>query len=87
MNSLILDISCASEYTILMGQHKSERGWGGSRKRAGRKRLVQEPERIAVDLEKPNLDTLRDIAADRGTSVAELVRRAVSQFNRRATRK
>jgi predicted DNA-binding ribbon-helix-helix protein len=69
-----------------MRQHNSERGWGGTRNRAGRKRIVQEPDRIAVDLEKPDLDTLRDIAADRGTSVAQLVRRAVSQFIRRTRR-
>jgi hypothetical protein len=62
------------------------RGWGGARDRAGRKRIVQNPERIAVDLEKPDLDALRKIAAERGTSVADLVRRAVAQFLHRARR-
>jgi hypothetical protein len=40
-----------------------------------------------VDLEKPDLDALREVAADRGTSVAELVRKAVAQYLRRARRK
>ena len=49
--------------------------------------MVQEPERIAVDLEKTELDALRKLAADRETSVADLIRRAVSQFLRRAGRR
>ena len=65
---------------------KRTTGWGGKRKGAGRGRVVQNPERIAVDLEKPDLDALRELAAKRGTSVANLVRRAVSQFLRRAKR-
>ena len=61
-------------------------GRGGARPGAGRKRIVQDPERIAVDLEKPDLDALRGLAADRGTSIAELVRRAISQYLNRARR-
>jgi hypothetical protein len=58
-------------------------GRGGARPGAGRKRIVQEPERIAVDLEKPDLDALRKLGKRRGTSVADLIRRAVSQYLRR----
>jgi len=47
---------------------------------------VQDPERIAVDLEKPDLDALRSLARDRDTSVADLIRRAVKQLLRRAGR-
>ncbi len=61
-------------------------GRGGARPGAGRKRIVQDPERIAVDLEKPDLDVLRDLAKDRGTSVADLIRKAVAQYLRRAGR-
>ena len=61
-------------------------GRGGARPGAGRRRIVQSPERIAVDLEKPDLDALRDLADQRETSVADLVRRAVTQFLRRARR-
>ena len=69
-----------------MAQKKAERGWGGTRDRAGRKRIVQNPERIAVDLEKPDMNALRELATDRGTSVAALIRRAVSQYLKRAGR-
>ena len=62
-------------------------GRGGARPGAGRKRIVQNPERIAVDLETPDLDALRALAEARETSVADLIRRAVSQFLRRATRR
>jgi hypothetical protein len=49
--------------------------------------VVQEPERIAVDLEKPDLDALRGLAESRDTSVANLIRTAVAQYLRRAERK
>lgn len=61
-------------------------GHGGARPGAGRKRLVSEPDRIAVDFEKPDLDALRALAKERGTSVADLVRRAVSQYLARTRR-
>ncbi len=61
-------------------------GWGGARPGAGRKRIVKEPERIAVDFEKPDLDALRALAESRGKSVADLIRRAVGQYLRRAGR-
>ncbi len=61
-------------------------GRGGARPGAGRKRIVLDPERIAVDLEKPDLDALRSLAVDRETSVADLIRRAVNQLLRRAGR-
>jgi hypothetical protein len=49
--------------------------------------VVRDPERIAVDLEKPDLNALRALADERGASVADLVRRAVAQYLRRAGRK
>jgi hypothetical protein len=48
--------------------------------------VVKEPERIAVDFERPDLDALREVAERRGTSVADLIRRAVAQYLRRARR-
>jgi hypothetical protein len=59
---------------------------GGVRPGSGRKRMVQDPERIAVDLERPDLDALRELAAARGTSVASLIRRAVTQLLKKAKR-
>ncbi len=67
-----------------MAQRARITGRGGARPGAGRKRIVKEPERIAVDLEKPDLDDLRALAERRGTSVADLIRRAVGQYLRRA---
>jgi hypothetical protein len=48
---------------------------------------VKDPERIAVDLERPDLVALRALAEERETSVADLIRRAVTQFLRRSGRK
>ena len=62
------------------------KGPGGSRPGAGRKRIVVDPERIAVDLEKPDLDALRVLAEKRGSSVASLIRRAVVAYLKRAGR-
>ena len=53
---------------------------------AGRKRIVQDPERIAVDLERPDLDAMRALAEKRSTSVADLIRRAVSAYLGRSKR-
>jgi hypothetical protein len=65
---------------------KRAAGHGGRRAGAGRKRLVSHPERIAIDLERPDLDALRALALARESSVAQLVRIAVAQFLKRARR-
>ena len=72
--------------TIPTMPEKKGTGRGGFRPGAGRPRVIQEPERIAVDLEQPQLDALRELASERGTSVADLIRRAVSQYLKRARR-
>lgn len=59
-------------------------GRGGARPGAGRKRIVKQPERVAVDLERPDLDALRELAEERGTSVAKLIRLAVSRLLKRS---
>lgn len=59
-------------------------GRGGARKGAGRKRLVQDPERIGVDFERTDLNALRDLAVARETSIANLIRTAVAQYLRRS---
>jgi hypothetical protein len=49
--------------------------------------VVQNPERIAVDLERPDLDALRALALERGTSVAALIREAARSLLTRARRR
>ncbi len=69
---------------ITMAARKSRRG--GARPGAGRKRIVQDPERIAVDLERSDLDAMRTLAEKRGTSIAGLIRRAVAAYLKRSER-
>lgn len=73
-------------YNATAMPRKTSTGYGGRREGAGRKRVVQDPERIAVDLERPDLDALRAIGVERETSVANLIRLAVAQFLKRAQR-
>lgn len=69
-----------------VAERRKGSGRGGARPGAGRPRVVEEPERIAVDFEKPDLDAVRELAERRRTSVADLIRRAVAQYLRRAGR-
>lgn len=73
----LLDISNVLRDHVLMPRPS---GRGGARPGAGRKRLVEEPERVAIDIERSDLDTLREVAEARGTSVAALIRKAISQY-------
>jgi len=82
-----LDLSISRVHTFSVAQRKRKTGRGGARIGAGRKRVVHDPERIAVDLEKPDLDALRTLGKRRGASVANLIRRAVSQYLHRAKEK
>jgi len=61
-------------------------GHGGKREGAGRRRIVQDPERVAVDFERPDLAALRELAERRGTTIPMLIRQAVSQYLKRSRR-
>ena len=61
-------------------------GHGGKREGAGRRRIVQDPERVAVDFERPELAALRELAERRGTTIPMLIRQAVSQYLKRSRR-
>ena len=50
---------------------------------AGRKRIVQDPVRLSIDHERPDVEALEAIAQAKGVSVASLVRRAVQTFVKR----
>ena len=81
---LTLDLS--DELTENARMAAKRKGPGGARPGAGRKRIVANPERIAVDLEKPDLDALRALAEERDTSVAALIRGAVTAYLKRTKR-
>ena len=81
-----VDISRGMRHPPVVAARERKTGWGGARPGAGRPRVVQEPERVAVDLEKPDLIALQALAERRGTSLADLIRRAVTQYLRRAGR-
>ncbi len=76
----------SSAILLSVAGRERKSSWGGARPGAGRPRIVEEPERIAVDFEKPDLEALRELAERRETSVADLIRRAVAQYLRRAGR-
>ena len=67
-----------------MTARRKKSGRGGARAGSGRPRIVQDPARIGVDFERRDMDALHELAKRRETSVADLIRRAVSQYLRRA---
>ena len=66
-----------------MPSRKKSSGWGGARPGAGRKRIVQDPVRLAIDYERADLEALGEIAERRGVSVASLLRKAVQAYVKR----
>ena len=54
---------------------------------SGRPRMVQDPVRLAIDHEREDTEALRELAEDRDTSVAELVRAAVRAYVKRQQRR
>jgi hypothetical protein len=62
---------------------KRSRTWGGRREGAGRKREVQDPRRLTIDLESPDYAGLETIASEADRSVASVVREAVAEYVRR----
>ena len=57
--------------------------WGGARPGAGRRSEVEEPVQFTLQLEKAEMDRLRDIAEKRGVPVARVVREALRAHLRR----
>ncbi len=81
-----LDLSRTLGHDPSVGEAGKTFGHGGARPGSGRKRIIEEPERVTADFERAEIDALRTMAEERETSVADLIRRAVSQYLRRAGR-
>ena len=69
-----------------MATRRRKGTWGGFRKGAGRKPVLDNPRSVTFDLEEPDLDALRAISKERGIPVAEAIRRAISAYLRRHRR-
>jgi len=70
-------------YVSVVTARKKPSGLGGWRPGAGRKRIVQDPVRLSIDHERPDVEALEEIAEEQGVSVAHLVRKAVQAFVKR----
>jgi predicted DNA-binding ribbon-helix-helix protein len=49
--------------------------------------VLQDPVSVTLDLEEPQIERLREIADERGVSVASLIRQAVDAFLARRKKK
>jgi len=65
---------------------KKKSTWGGKRKGAGRKPMLEAPQMVTLPLEERDLEALRELAEERGVSMASLVRDAVSTYLKRRGR-
>jgi len=74
-------------YNSSVASQKKASSWGGARPGAGRKRIVQDPVRLAIDHERADVEALEEIAERRGVSVASLIRKAVQVYVQRHGRK
>ena len=54
---------------------------------AGRKPSLEDPVSVTVDVEKPQIEALQEIANEREVSVAALIREAIKMHLRRRRRK
>lgn len=66
---------------------RAKSGWGGQRPGAGRPKLDRELKRMSVDLDVKDAEALREIAEERGVSVARLAATVLTRFVRRTRRK
>lgn len=60
--------------------------WGGRRSGAGRRPKLKEPTSVTLDVEKPQIDALREIAQEEDLSVAQVIREAIAAYLRRRRR-
>jgi predicted DNA-binding ribbon-helix-helix protein len=66
---------------------KLKGNWGGRRPGAGRKPTLDNPVSFTGDIERADMNALEEIAEMRGTSVASLIRVAVTAYVKRQMRR
>lgn len=66
-----------------MPNDRSKPGWGGARKNAGRKRIVENPRRLTLDFDGDDFERMERLAERREESVASIVREAVRRYLKR----
>jgi len=72
---------------VLMAIRKKRSGPGGARPGAGRKPILRDRVRVTFDLEREDVDALREVAGKDRASVSSVIRDAVRAFlNRRKRR-
>ncbi len=74
-------------YDREVAARRTKRTWGGWRPGAGRKPRLKEPVGFSLELEKADVDSLQEIAREKGASVASLVRAAVGAYLKRRRRR
>ena len=62
---------------------KKKRSWGGRREGSGRKQVVGDPVRLAIDVERRDLDALKAQAKRQDISMAEYIRQVLARAARR----
>ena len=84
---MILAESDGTVYDPGVTSRKTKGTLGGWRPGAGRKPTLEDPVSLTFDAERPQVEALREIARERQTSVADLLRKALDAFLKRQRRK
>ncbi len=74
-------------YDCDVAARRTKGTWGGWRPGAGRKPRLKDPVGFSLELEKADVDSLQEIAREKGASVASLVRAAVGAYLKRRRRR
>jgi len=84
---ILLDIQDILGYIEDVAARSEKAAWGGHREGAGRKPRLSDGVSFTGELERADVEVLREIAKERGVSVSTLVRAAVRAYVKRHGRK
>ena len=74
-------------YNALVTARRKKLSWGGRRAGAGRKPTLKDPVSFTGDLERADMDALKELAEEREVGVAALVREAIQAYLKRRRRR